>query len=312
LYLIPITSYQKILAKLELTISLMQKEKAKDQFEYNVLMLACVLGFLRSVIAVIGDMGGDRFHIDFLTDIGFTLLFFSTVIGLLITKATKWVIWFFYLPFIALLLISFIQAEGLQGSIEHNIFAGLILISLTMRGKLTLYFNLLLIIGTVISIIYLEFEYDLLNTFENGHRSNVNFIFATLGIIGFTYYAKNEFSKKRRILELNRESLKAKSLELTQKTDQLLEQKEKLEAIALELDEKVTSRTSALKSQNKKREEYLAMTMNELSSSYEKTIAFIDNVSDKSTENELMEMLFVSGERLKKEMEDLKYKLNAE
>lgn len=281
----------------------------KDLFEYNVLILGCTLGLIRSLIAISGDLVNISENDDFITDILFAIIFLFAVIGLRLAPY-KWILFLFYAPFITLLLITFIRSGGLTGGIEHNILAGLILVALTLRGRGPVYFVIVLIFGTILSLIYLEWKYGFLENFEDQHINSFNFIFSSLGIIGFTYYAKNVFSIKRKTLEKNREALKNKSLELTRKTDELLEQKEALETLTLALNNKVKSRTRAIKYQKKRREKYLSITLNELSASSKETLSIINDMKKDQDNDQIIQMLIQSGDNLQREMIELNKKLN--
>ena len=159
---------------------------------------------------------------------------------------------------------------------------------------------------------YFEYQFAFSINYVDQHYSSINFLFASLGTIGFTYYAKTVFEKKRAELRENAESLNRKSIELTKKNDLLVQQKEALEQLTWELDQKVIARTAALKSQVNRREKYLTITFNELTEKHENTIAIIEKMRSKELESEFMTMLHQSAERLTTELNELKRKVNAD
>ncbi len=290
----------------------MEQKQRNFHFESNVLLVACLLGFIRSAIALIDDLNDIQIHDDFLSDLSFGLLFLFMGAAILFKRASTPFLVFFYIAFVTLLIRSFLDASGLQKSIEHNIFAGLILIFLTLKDRLPLYFSALLITGVIGSFMYFEYQFAFSINYVDQHYSSINFLFASLGTIGFTYYAKTVFEKKRAELRENAESLNRKSIELTKKNDLLVQQKEALEQLTWELDQKVIARTAALKSQVNRREKYLTITFNELTEKYENTIAIIEKMRSKELESEFMTMLHQSAERLTTELNELKRKVNAD
>ncbi|SNT00328.1 hypothetical protein SAMN05421640_1968 [Ekhidna lutea] len=288
------------------------KKSVQHQFEYNVLLLACFLGLVRSALAVIEDLEDISLHPDFITDILFTILFIITLIGLRLNKSLTWLIFVFYLPLLSLFIYTFYSARGIQGSIEHNIFVGLIFINFTLRKKLPIYFSLAYVFAVVLSLILLEIEYNLSTNYSNAHSGYLNFVFAMVGIMGLTYYAKYVFVSRRQRLHQNSEELKAKRDELKIKQDQLITQKSELEQLAIQLDQKATQQTQAVNDQKKRRKEYMALTTTELTKKYQVAVQLIEEIESSSENDKLMDMLHQSGIRLKNEIRELKHKVNAD
>lgn len=286
------------------------KKSKEHPFEYNVLLLACILGLVRSLLAVIDDLDDLSQHPDFPTDIMFTLIFIFSIVALRKFSSSKWLLFLFYTPFVLLLVYTFFKSNGLLRSIEHNIFAGLVFIIFTLKGRLSIYFTVILIAGVVASTIILELEYGFFENFHNEHTSDLNFIFASLGIIGITYYAKHVLVQGRNQLSENRDELEMKTRDLESKRDELEDQQKALEKLAVELSKMVSQRASALKSQKERREKYLALTSNELTLHYEKTIKNIENLKAERDGEPLLDMLFESGNSLKKEIGALKTKID--
>ncbi len=289
----------------------MRRIQSKFQFESNVLIVACALGFIRSLSAVIDDLSDSVIHSDYWADFSFTLLFLFMGIFLVLKKASKGSLIIFYVAFISLLVITFINSNGLQSSTEHNIFAGLILIFFTLRNRLPIYLSFLLIVSVLGALLYLDYKYGFSVDYVDRHFSDINFLFATLGTIGFTFFAKSVFEKRRRELKFNTKLLIRKSEELTKKNEELMLQKDALEQLTLELDNKVIARTAALKSQKSKREKYISITFNELIHKYKDTLDTINNLNKMQGNSEYLSMLNRSAERLTLELEELKKKVNA-
>jgi hypothetical protein len=273
-------------------------------------MFACIMGLIRSILAVIGDLGDLEEHSDFYTDIAFTLVFCFVIIALKTSVSFQWILIFFYAPFIGLLIYTFHNSNGLQQGIEQNIFAGLIFIIFTLRGRLPIFFSAILIVGVFVSIVMLEAQLGFLESFEDNHTIDLNFIFASLGIIGFTYYAKYVLIEGRDKLKNNRLELKMKTLQLENKHKELQKQKESLEELTLAIDKRVSQRTKALNLQRKRREEYLAITSTELNQHFEKTIALIEQIELKNQGEPFLKMLHKSGDSLKEEISALKEKVD--
>lgn len=285
------------------------RKSPKHPFEYNVLMFASIIGLIRSIVAVIGDLDDIVKHPDFYSDIAFTLIFCFVIIALRTSLSFQWIVIFFYIPFIWLLIYAFHNSNGLQQGIEQNIFAGLIFIIFTLKGRLPVYFSAILIVGIFFSVVLLEIRLSLLENFEDNHTSDLNFIFASLGIIGLTYYAKYILVKGRNKLKDNRYQLKMKTFELENKHKELQTQKEALEELALSVDKRVSQRTKALNLQKKRREKYLSITSTELNQHFEKTIASIEKIELKHVEESFLQMLYKSGNSLTEEIRALKEKV---
>ena len=278
-------------------------------FEYNVLMFACIMGLLRSILAVIGDLEDINSHPDFYTDIAFTLIFCFAIVALRTSIPFFWVLAFYYVPFIGLLIYTLHASSGLQQNIEQNIFVGLIFIIFTLKGRLAIYFSTILIAGSFLVIVLLEVQYNLLENYEDRHTSDLNFIFASLGIIGFTFYAKYVLVKGRDKLKENRHKLKMKTRELSKKRHELEKQKVALEELTLVIDKRVSQRTKALNTQKKRREKYLSITSTELNQHFEKTMASIEKIELNGQHAAFLEMLYKSGHSLKEEIGALKEKV---
>ncbi|WP_370089187.1 hypothetical protein [Ekhidna sp.] len=281
----------------------------RHPFEYNVLMFACIMGLIRSVLAVIGDLDNISSHPDFYTDAAFTLIFCFAIVALRTSIPFLWVLSFFYVPFIGLLIFTFHFSNGLQLSIEQNIFVGLIFIIFSLKGRLMIYLSSILIAGVFLSILLLEVQYDFLGNYQDKHSSDLNFIFASLGIIGITFYAKYVLVKRRDRLRENRHKLQMKTRELSEKRQELEKQKVILEELTLAIDRRVSQRTKALNTQKKRREKYLSILSTELNQNFEKTMASIDRVELKNQDGSFLEMLRKSGNSLKTEIGALKEKV---
>ncbi|WP_425390310.1 hypothetical protein [Ekhidna sp.] len=283
------------------------KESPKYPFEQNVLLLACSLGLLRSILAVIGDFMEPSPSADLITDILFTLVF---IYGLLATKyklSFRWILMLFYIPLTGLFIYTFHQANGLQEGIENNTFVGLIFINFTLRGKLPVYFSALLIGGVLVSLFIIMKTNPV---FINNHTNDLNFIFSSFGIIGITFYAKHVFTKRRNTLKRNQKELENKSTLLQKNQDNLIQQKKALEELALILDDKVTKKTKALNNQKAKREKFLSLMSNDLIKSVDESMNLVETLKSKTKNQPLIDMLVKSGNSLKVQIENLNKKVD--
>lgn len=281
----------------------------KNRFEYNVLKAACFFGLVRSVIEVSRDLVIEDFGFNFYLDCAFIIMFSATLITLSGNFPFRRIIFIFYIPFILLLTIMFIDGVGLAHSIENNIFAGIIIISLTMRNWMPVYFSLTLIICTIIALVVVEYQHHLFDNYEVLSSNSFSFIFASTAAIAFTLYAKSEFARKRKELSMAITSLDQRNQELLLKNNELLGQKEALEIFTNNADVKVRSKSSKLKSQKAQVEKYLSITMTELFDAYQNTINCIDELSEPKERDEITNMMILSGENLKREMERLRTKI---
>ena len=290
----------------------MVKALFKDEFERSVLFLASFLGLSRSVLAIIGNLQeGSRINNDTITDIGFAVLFSYTLWMIQRKVSNKYLIPAFYFPFVMLMIGSFVAAHGIAESIEHNLFAGLILIVLSLKGRPLVWITGIYSLSVLCAFIYLGQAHPILALAEDFHQGNINFIFAALGVIGFMFYAKYAFTNRREVLGNRKEELRKKLIALGEETNKLLEQRALLEKLTKDLDIKVINRTNALKTQRKRREKYMSLTLNELFSSSEQTIQLIGELKGgKASKEPLMEMLIQSGESLKGEIAELRKKVS--
>ena len=86
-----------------------------------MLTIACWLGLIRSIFAVIGDFNENLLTNDLYTDFLFLFVFAYTLTGLLLKLPYQRVVILFFVPFTVLLIVSFVQAKGIASSLEsHN------------------------------------------------------------------------------------------------------------------------------------------------------------------------------------------------
>ena len=279
----------------------------KSSFEFDVLRVACAIGLLRSVIEVVIDLLDVELLPNFYLDLTLVVLFASTLIVLGTKHPFKNIILVFYIPFIILLTIMFLDARGLSYAIENNVFAGLIIITFTTRGIAPLYLNGLLFISIIASLISLELQYHMLDNFVRLSSNDFNFLFSSIGVIAFTFYAKWEFNKSKKKLAGAIKSMDQKNESLEAKNKELLDQKEVLEELTVDLDKKVRSDSKKLKTQQRQVEEYLSITLTELFDAYQETIDAVEQFGEEN--DHMASMMLKSGENLKQEMEALRNKI---
>ena len=280
----------------------------KDLFENNILFVICLAGLFRSALALIGDFPFEELTYDFLTDLGFTILFTYVVFLLYFDYSYRLILRLFYIPFILLLCLALIHSRGLASSVENNIFAGILLIALTMRGKLPLIYISTLIICTIISLIIVENINHFFTSYDDYSTSSFNFIFVSVAIIWVAFYGKDAFRKKREELEKTRASLEKKTQSIKLLKEELVDQKKELEALSILLESKVYERTEKLKHQNQMMEEYLGLTLTELMEPYQRTIKAINGLTTKNDEK-VVQLIKTSGEELKREITQLRDKI---
>lgn len=275
-------------------------------------MFICVLGFIRSAIGLIQDVIGLEIQSDIISDLSFTLLFLIALIKRDLFRSARKSLYFFYIPFVLLLLHSFIIEGGIQGNEEHNIYGGLIVIIFTLRGWLPVYFGSALFLGVLYSLIYLEIENAYLNQPIAINSDYFNFMYSALALIGITYYAKDAFSSNRKRLKVKQEEQEKKLLEIQKKNDELEAQKEAIEILTLSLEGRVKKRTEELKLMMRKREEYLSVIINELLDKSRKTINKADDLHASYDKDPMVEMLARSAGKLREEIVNLKEKVDAD
>ncbi|WP_420577230.1 hypothetical protein [Ekhidna sp.] len=285
------------------------EKQSHHQFETNVLILACSIGLVRSLFEVVGDLTNESIEVDFYLDLAFVLVFGFTLVGVYLKLSLYKIYLLFYVPFIALLAIMLVEAEGLARSIENNVYGGVIIIAFTLRGRGLIYFVSGLIFASIIGLTIVEYHYSFIKSFIILNDSPYNFIFSTLGTIGFTLYAKIIFDRKKRRLAMLSDELMSQGDKLKSKNEELTDQKIQLEQLNKLLDDKVASRTEKLKRQQDKMEQYLTITLSELEESFQRTQDEIASIRTTSGPDDLVLLLFQSADNLRKEMMHLKNKI---
>ncbi|WP_425390313.1 hypothetical protein [Ekhidna sp.] len=285
----------------------MNKEH-RTSFEYNVLAVACGLGLLRAVIEVIMDLTQDKLGPDFYLDVCLLILFmYGCYIGITKRIHSYLLLYSFYVPFIGMMLWMFYDGEGLRHSTEINIYASIIIISLTVGFRWSVILNSLFIISVLGVLVILENQFHFLDSFSVANGKPLNFVFSSLGMIAFILYAKNEFVRRKRRLAKGINALHQKNSEITDKNNSLIKQKEDLEQLTNQLDEKVRSGNQLLRNHKDQVEQYLSLSITELYETFENTIHCIEEL--KEDEDEIVQMIIQSGDNLKKEMSNLSNKI---
>ncbi|MEQ9468538.1 MAG: hypothetical protein RLN88_14085 [Ekhidna sp.] len=284
-------------------------EKQNHQFETNVLILACGIGLLRSLLEVIMDLTNASIEIDFYLDLAFVFVFGFALLAVYWKLSLFKIYTFFYVPFIILLALMLIEAEGLARSIENNIYGGVIIIAFTLRGRGPVYFISLLIFAAIVSLLIVEYINSFSESFTILNDSPYNFVFSSVGAIGFTLYAKVFFDRKKRRLAMLTNELMSTGEKLKVKNDELTNQKIQLEELNQLLDEKVAHRTENLKKQQGKMEEYLSITLSELEHSYQQIQQEIAEIKTTMDAEGLISLLLTSADNLQKEMNHLRSKI---
>ena len=283
------------------------EDRQKNSFEYNVLVVACIIGLLRSVIEVASDLMAVELLPNFYLDLTFIFVFTLTLIVLKKKASFQTVLFVFYIPFITIITIMFYDGRGLAYSIENNVFASLIIITFTTRDRIPLYLNGALFVAIVLSLMVIENQHQFLQSFTSLNSSRFNFLFSSVGIIAFTLYAKSEFEKRKKKIAIANEQLDQNNQSLQKKNGELLAQKEALESLTISLDEKIKNDSKRLQTQKKTEEKYLSITLTELFDAYQETIDTVEKFSNES--DHIATMVLKSGENLKVEMEALRNKI---
>ena len=270
-------------------------------FERNILLFACSLGLLRSISVVISEAS--------VAHIAGLVIFTLCILGMLFKPAQQLVPIVFFSLFITLILFFFYTSGGIHGNMEIGVFGTLIMINLTLKNKLPIFFSAILLLGTFISLIFLQSDYHQLPDQNISHNTQ-SFVFVSVGIIGMTYFAKFTYSRRQKVLNENAVALNKKTSELRKKSDALLIQKATLEQLTESLNEKVKRRSKDLHKQMERRQKYLSMTLNELSNKSQSTIIAINEISEDLKSEKMMELLLESGKNLEVVLTDLKKRLD--
>ncbi|WP_424963287.1 hypothetical protein [Ekhidna sp.] len=280
----------------------------RNTFEYNVLTVASGIGLLRAVLEVIRDLTETSTGPDFYLDLCLVVLFiYGCYIGITKRIHSSLLVFSFYVPFVGMMIWMFFDGEGLVHSSEINIYASIIIISLTLNFRWSVILNAVFVVAIFLALVAIEYQYHFLENFIPIGNGSLNFIFSSFGTIAFILYAKNEFVRRKKSLASGIKSLHAKNREITEKNSYLLKQKEDLEQLTTQLDEKVRNGNKLLRSHKNQMEQYLSLSITELYETYENTIQCIDDLEKE--EDDIVQLIIQSGDNLKKEMSNLSGKI---
>lgn len=280
----------------------------KDNFNRNVLSVVCIAGLLR--IALEFERGNILFEgLDAYLDLGYVILFVTTLIALLGNSSYQAIKFIFYGPLIILLCMTLYDRQGIAGSSEINIYVALIVITLTMQGKDPQWFSLALFVGVITSLTIVELRYDFLDGSYEYSRSVFNWIFMAISSLFVIYYAKWLFDKRQQKLLALRQELSEKYKLLERNSLSLREQNQELHKLTDSLEKKVEERTSKLTEQKKAMKEYLDLTLKELQIEYEGFTSETRRIAS-IKEDPISDMIVTSEIRLKEEIDSLLQKLD--
>jgi hypothetical protein len=278
-----------------------------SRFERGILKVVAFIGFARFIVAfLLNDPIEDGYQ-DLYLDIVTAGVFLMGVILVQLKANSKLIVALFFAPLVGLLWISFYFQNGLAGASEINAFAVVIILSLTIQGK-PLAFVGLLVLGIFAILYFVTQENSILMDIATQDVGNTTLLIVTLANIMMIFHAKNVFDSSRSKLNLTNQNLLERRDEIKRKREQLAKQNEQLTFLKEELEEKVLERTKKLKHQKKSIGEYMQLTLTELTKSYKKTITEIQNLEN-STNDEMIKMVKISGEKLELEVENLKKRL---
>lgn len=284
------------------------KNQGNSRFERGILKVVAFIGLIRFIIALMVNDPQVDGYLDLTLDIATATVFLAGLLLVHFKADNKWIIGLFFIPLIILLLISLYLNGGLISAGEINAFAIVIILSLTIQGRLPWIFVAALL-GGVILVLYVV-EQENLNSLEEAVHNTSTFalLFVTLTNILLTLHAKNVFDASRNDLTLANKNLLERKDQIESKRKQLSEQTQKLTLLKMDLEEKVLERTKKLQRQNNSIEMYLQLTLTELMKPYQKTISEIKSL-DNPENDEMIKMAKESGKNLEIEVEKLKNRL---
>lgn len=278
------------------------------RFERGILKVIALIGLVRFGIAIfLSDPAVDGYA-DLYLDIATAIAFLTGLILVHWNASNRILIACFFAPLIGLLWASFYYYNGLASSNEINAFAVIIIISLTIQGRMPLLFVGVFLVG-VCTIMYLV-ETNNLQTLqpEDYKTGTTTLLLVTLANLFMIYHAKNVFDESRTDLNTINNDLTEKTTEIQQKRTELTAQNHELTLLKNELEEKVLERTERLQEQKDSIEAYLQLMLTELVKPYDKTIKAINELQS-SDDDPMIDMVKTSGKRLEMEIEKLRERL---
>lgn len=288
----------------------MKKLAPKENLNRNVLSVVCLAGFARVVIEMFRNTANSS-DLDFYLDMGYGVIFIATLIALWRRSTHRIIYTTFYIPLVILLCLTLFDKKGLASAVENNIHVALIVIALTLRSAGAMKFSMLLIIGTLISLVFVELEYHFLENYTEYSTSNFNFIFMAIGAIAITFYSKRVFEVRKSKLSEIKEKLSENHAVLKTARARLEAKTHELESLNVELEDKVKERIALLNDRKEATKKYLELTTQELHKEY-KGIHELTKEIIGSTKDDMSQMMLDSSQKLDTEINALVLKLNEE
>ncbi|NQZ79360.1 MAG: hypothetical protein HRT61_25055 [Ekhidna sp.] len=279
----------------------------EKNFTKNVLAVVCISGLIRIILEfqINTSSFGD---LDSMLDLLYLVIFSTTLFSLWKGISYESLRFVFYLPLIILLCLTLYNSRGLASPVETNTYLALIIISLTTRSIDAIRFSLLLIVGTLLSLILVESKYHFSSDFTDYSTENLNFIFISIVSVILTYYAKQVFEDRKNSLSNIKKSLSRNHRVLQESTDQLEAKTRELEELNRKLEAKVEERMTLLSEKKRALKEYLYLTSEELQIEYEGIYQLTDD-SFGASNDQMAKMMIESSSKLDREIKSLVSKL---
>lgn len=250
---------------------------AKTNIELKILRVASTLGFVLYAIELYKDnLALDPF--DFYIDLSAEIIFLLGIILSLKEKFKSLLLPVFYFPLIALIGLSFYYQRGLASSNEVNVMALIVIFSLTLSGRKPIAAIGLLVLTTSTALFFVEQKNHFLMSFTDYYTNNFMVMFISLGVIVMVSFAKHSFTKQHSRMEIVKQNLEGITDELVLKQESLRREKEILERLNAELEEKVQEKTAEIKLQDDAISSYINLALVQMKDPYEKCMQAVEEL----------------------------------
>lgn len=279
-----------------------------NRFERGILKVIAFIGMVRFAIALF--IGGPLQAplTDFYLNLATALIFLAGLVLVHVRATDKVLVAFFFVPLMVLVWVSLYFQNGLASAGEINAFAVVIILSLTIQGRLPWVFIAIFLMGVCTTLYLVEWRNIQSQDSLVMNTDTTALLLVTLANLFMTYHAKNVFDTSRRELGETNAKLTERAEEIGAQRALLQEQNLQLIRLKDELEEKVLERTAKLQQQREAIEQYLQLTLKELVNPYEKTLKAIDRLEN-TKNNPMVDMVKESGRRMQAEVEKLRTKL---
>lgn len=281
----------------------------KDRFfESDILLITCLLGVFRMLIALYNDLPIKALNADLVVDMVLLLIFLLPIILLKLNVRYERVSVPFSFLVLGLLCVNWVLLGGAEGTGEYYFLAGIMVMGLIHYGG-WLKFFLLYCLFLQITMICLWSYYLQYIDFESSSTGGLRYLGISIVASVMFVYHKDQFDQKRMKLKSQKEDLEVKINMLGNQNLELERQKLMLDDYNQMLEENVVERSLMLRNQRKAIEKYLSLSLVEIHTPLQATLDAIREVEKSKESYPVVQSLLNSADHLQRAMNEMTHKL---